>query len=126
MFKSVNPKEIGESAIKLIGDDWMLIGAESGGKINAMTASWGGMGFLWGKEVAFVFIRPSRYTFELLEKSDLLSLNFLPERFRPQLAYCGKVSGRDENKVAACQFSMDFHRMYIVEIEKTLQQPSAR
>ena len=32
-----------------IGNDWMLITAKHDDKINAMTASWGGVGVLWGK-----------------------------------------------------------------------------
>ena len=50
-----------ESVFSLIGDRWMLVAAtDKSGKTNAMTASWGGMGVLWGKKVAFVFIRPQR------------------------------------------------------------------
>ena len=29
--------------------------------ITTMTASWGGVGFLWHKPVSYIFIRPQRY-----------------------------------------------------------------
>ena len=48
-----------------IGSEWMLFTSGNREKANALTASWGGLGFLWGKNVAFIFIRKSRYTKEL-------------------------------------------------------------
>ena len=33
----------------LIGSQWMAVTTEKDGKANAMTASWGGIGVLWGK-----------------------------------------------------------------------------
>ena len=46
----------------LIGKQWMLVTAGPADEFNTMTASWGGIGWLWNKPVAFVFIRPERYT----------------------------------------------------------------
>ena len=37
-----------------IGSEWMLITSGNREKANALTASWGGLGFLWGKNVAFI------------------------------------------------------------------------
>ena len=58
--------EVIGNVFDMIGKQWMLVGAEKKGKINAMTASWGGLGVMWGKNVAFVFIRETRYTKEFL------------------------------------------------------------
>ena len=90
--------ELNENFVKLISKDWMLITTPDGEKVNTMTASWGGVGELWSKHASFAFVRPSRYTFELLEKSDKYVLNFLKEGNRDILNYCGRVSGRDVNK----------------------------
>ena len=49
-----------ENAFDLIGKEWMLVTASNSGKFNTMTASWGGIGWLWNKPVAFIFIRPER------------------------------------------------------------------
>lgn len=54
-----------------------------------MTVSWGGVGVLWGKNVAFIFIRDSRYTKELLDENEFFSLTFLSEQYRDALNYCG-------------------------------------
>jgi len=65
-----------------------------------MTASWGGLGIMWNKPVAFVVIRPQRYTKEFVDASERLSLTFFGEEYRQMLGYMGTVSGRDEDKVA--------------------------
>jgi flavin reductase (DIM6/NTAB) family NADH-FMN oxidoreductase RutF len=67
-----------------------------------MTASWGGLGVLWNKPVATVYVRPQRYTFELAEKADRFALCILPEGLRDALKVCGTKSGRDTDKIATC------------------------
>ena len=46
MMKKIEPKEIQDNAVQLIGDDWMLVTAGSPEHFNMMTASWGGLGFM--------------------------------------------------------------------------------
>jgi flavin reductase (DIM6/NTAB) family NADH-FMN oxidoreductase RutF len=94
-----------ENANKLIAKDWMLITARDGEKANAMTASWGGLGELWGKPVAFVFIRPQRYTHEFIEAGDRMTLTWFGEEMRDKLAFCGAKSGREVDKIAECVFT---------------------
>ena len=88
-----------ENLISLIKDDWMLVTAGNKESFNTMTANWGGMGFLWNKPVAFIFIRPERYTHDFLEENDRLTLSFYAEDYREVLRICGTKSGRDINKV---------------------------
>lgn len=94
------PAEMQGNVFSMIGSDWMLVTAQNGEKMNTMTASWGGMGILWGKPVAFVFIRPQRYTYTFLENTDRFTLSFFGGNCRDALALCGKVSGRDIDKIA--------------------------
>ena len=101
-FVSVAPSALEGSAFSRIGEQWMLITAESDdGRVNTMTASWGTVGILWNKPVAICFIRPQRYTYEIVERAERLSLSFLPEEYRGALRYCGTKSGRDGDKFAA-------------------------
>ncbi len=98
-FQSILPKD--EEAVNVfnkIGKQWMLITCENEGEANTMTASWGTLGILWNKPVATVFIRPQRYTFHMAENEDKLSLSFLPEKYRKELTFCGRASGKDLNK----------------------------
>ncbi|MDP2790292.1 MAG: flavin reductase family protein [Rectinemataceae bacterium] len=83
-----------------IADRWMLVTAGSMDSWNTMTASWGGFGHLWNRDVAFVFVRPTRHTFGFMEKSGSFSLSFFDEDWRGALATCGRVSGRDCDKAA--------------------------
>ncbi len=92
------------NAAKLIGQQWLLITSgkpgECGKDYNTMTASWGGLGFLWGKPVAFIFVRPNRHTHSFIEAEQGLTLSFMPENSRDKLVYCGRNSGRDVDKTA--------------------------
>lgn len=164
-FYEMTPEEFDRSAFKLIGKEWMIITApdeekESG--LNAMTASWGGLGVLWNVPVATIYIRPQRHTYSLVENCDRFSLCFLGDGHRKNLALCGSKSGRDTDKLLECglnsetfdgvgyiaeseavmicrklyaddlkeekfidrehlsHYDGDFHRFYILEIEKIL------
>ncbi len=91
-----------------IGKDWMLIGASDGEQDNIMTASWGGLGILWHKPVAFCFIRPQRHTYSITERSDYLSLSFFDGKEREALTFCGRASGRDVDKFAGAGLTKVF------------------
>lgn len=95
----MKPEEITKNVFDMIGKQWMLVSATKDGKTNAMTASWGGLGVMWGKNVAFVFIRESRYTKEFVDGSDKMVLSFFSEDYRKMLGYMGTVSGRTEDKI---------------------------
>lgn len=97
-----------KTPFEMIGKDWMLITAENAGKVNTMTASWGGMGVLWNKNVVFVFIRPSRYTKEFVDNSEKFSLLFFKEEYKDKLTYLGRVSGRDENKIEKAELTVSY------------------
>ncbi len=107
MKKLTSPENLTENIFNLIGKDWALITTvKPDGGYNTMTASWGGMGILWNKPVCFIFVRPQRYTYQLLEQTDCFSLSFFDDSYREKLSYCGKVSGRDFDKIAQCGFSL--------------------
>ena len=99
-FIKIKPEEITDNPFRLIGKDWGLVTAGDKNSFNTMTISWGGVGILWNKPVAYTFIRPQRYTFEFLEKKDRFTISFYGEGYRKALAFCGSKSGRDFNKPA--------------------------
>ncbi len=99
-FQSIKPETLTNNTFQLIGNEWMLVTAENKGKINTMTASWGGLGIMWNKPVAFVVIRPQRYTNEFVDAADGFTLTFFPEGYKKVMGYLGSVSGRDEDKIA--------------------------
>ncbi|MBP3561695.1 MAG: flavin reductase family protein [Treponema sp.] len=106
-MKQIEINEFSENPFKLIGSDWMLITAKKGEKTNLMTASWGGVGILWNKPVATIYVRPQRYTKEFIDNEEYFSLCVLPEEYRQILNYCGTKSGRDEDKIAETKLTID-------------------
>ncbi len=99
LLKETDIREINESPVSLIGDNWALITAGNSEKFNTMTVSWGALGVLWGKPAAFVFIRPQRYTFEFFEKEEFFTVNLMGTENRDILTFCGRNSGRDCDKI---------------------------
>lgn len=96
-----------ENCFKLIGKDWMLITAKSQeGKVNTMTASWGGFGHLWNKDVVYIFIRPQRHTLNFIDDSEYFTLSFFEDKYKKELAYFGKVSGKNEDKIGKSGFNL--------------------
>lgn len=164
-MKEIKHELFEENAFNMIGKDWLLFTAEKDGKANTMTASWGGLGIMWNKKVAYIFIRPQRYTKEFVDSAQRLSISVLPNRYRKELGYLGSVSGRDEDKISKSNLTLtnyegvpvfeearltlicrklyaqemkeecfieediierwypekDYHIMYVVEIEKILE-----
>lgn len=69
-FKEVDIKSLTFNPFTKIGSEWMLITAGDQSGYNTMTASWGGLGVLWGKNVATCYIRPQRYTKKFVDAND--------------------------------------------------------
>ncbi|MDR2403825.1 MAG: flavin reductase family protein [Spirochaetaceae bacterium] len=99
-----NIREFSGSPSARIGDGWMLLTAgdtrADRGNWNTMTASWGGLGVLWGKDVAFVFVRPVRHSYGFFNAAPLFSLSFFEPSLHKALEICGGTSGRDTDKAA--------------------------
>ncbi len=99
-FRKVTWEALKENPIKLIGKDWMLVGAGNIEKgFNMMTASWGGVGWLWEKPVSFIFVRPQRYTHQFTEREGYYTMTFYDEQYRDILRMMGTVSGRTFDKI---------------------------
>ncbi len=108
-YKQIKPEEFNISPFQLIGNDWMLITAQKDGKVNTMTASWGGLGVMWGKNVAYVVIRPQRYTKEFIDNADSFSLTFFDKKYKKTLSYLGSTSGRDEDKIKKSNLTLSYN-----------------
>ena len=98
-FQQIEPAEMGDNVFTMIGEQWMLITAGGPQNFNTMTASWGGLGHLWNRDVAFIFVRPQRYTFEYVEDNETFTLSFFEAEYRDVLQYCGTHSGRHVDKI---------------------------
>ncbi|MEE1313985.1 MAG: flavin reductase family protein [Lachnospiraceae bacterium] len=105
-YKEIKPEELSNNPFQLIGKDWMLVTAKKGDAINTMTASWGGMGVMWNKNIAVTVLRPQRYTKEFIDASDRFSLSFYDDSYKKDMTYVGRVSGREEpDKIEKTSFT---------------------
>lgn len=104
-FKRTEFENVEQHLLDSLANDWALLAAGDENKWNCMTVSWGAFGQLWGKRVAFIFVRPQRYTKEFLDSTDRFTLNFFDPSFKLKLSKCGTLSGRDCDKAAECGFT---------------------
>jgi flavin reductase (DIM6/NTAB) family NADH-FMN oxidoreductase RutF len=134
-YRKKSVKDLRYSVPDLIGNGWMLITAGTPESFNTMTASWGQMGNLFGKDVATCYIHPKRYTKEFVDREDVFTLSFFREEYRPALQICGTKSGRDTDKVKEAGLtpittpsgSMSFSEAYmILECRKIFAQPLSK
>ena len=82
---------------------WALLTAGKKEKFNTMTISWGGLGTIWNKPVATVYVRKSRYTKEFMDSSEYFTVSFYPDtkKYKTILGVLGSKSGRSMDKMFA-------------------------
>ncbi len=118
-LKNIPPSEFIVNPFVKLKDEWALLSAGTEEKCNTMTVSWGGLGVIWGKNVATVYVRPPRYTYEFCEREEFFSLSFPGEGAKKDLGVLGSLSGRDCDKLSRTSLSMAFSDgvPYIAESE---------
>ena len=97
-----------ENIFKIVGKDSALLTAGTESAFNTMTIGWATIGVLWGKNVLICFVRPSRYTYQFIEKADMFTVSFFNKIYHNKLVYLGTHSGRDEDKIKKCNLSPVF------------------
>lgn len=111
-FQKINIQDLQMNPFISIGKEWMLITAGNKDKVNTMTASWGGVGVLWGQDVITAYIRPQRYTKEFVDQQDCFSLSFFNGDYKKELGVLGSVSGRQQDKIK----DVDFHVTFLEDV----------
>lgn len=91
-----------------IDQEWALLTAGDNEKFNSMTISWGGLGTIWNKPVATVYVRPNRFTYKFMENNEYFTISFYDVEYRKDLAILGSKSGRDCNKIALTKLTPEF------------------
>lgn len=108
-MKEIQITQWKDNPFTAIGSDWLLVGAGNEKGANAMTASWGQVGELWGTHVMTVYVRPQRYTWEFMEREACFTCQVLPEGLHDAHGIFGSRSGRDLDKAAACGLTPVYH-----------------
>ena len=96
--------------IKKLADEGVAIVGEADGIVNATSSHNGGVGHIWGKNVVYAFLRNTRYTKELIDKSDYFSACFfdMNDKNNVQLMkVLDQLSGRNEDKLHLCHVNVE-------------------
>lgn len=102
MRKITMEDAMGEASAQLKEGAFLLAG---GDVPNAMTIGWCQWGVVWKRPTCTVFVRKSRYTYDLMQ-SGLFTISVPKEgTMKKELAYCGTKSGRDVNKAQELGFT---------------------
>jgi flavin reductase (DIM6/NTAB) family NADH-FMN oxidoreductase RutF len=100
-MKRVNPLEVTDTIMTQLGGAGAFLTVKSGALVNTMTIGWAQLGVIWGKTIMTVMVRPSRYTYGLIEKSEDFTVSVPLEDMSRELKYCGSHSRRDGDKFEA-------------------------
>ena len=107
MKKEVNAFEYAALIQEAMQHGGILLTTKAGEKVNTMTIGWGTLGVEWKKSIFTAYVRESRFTRQMLKQNGEFTIN-VPMNGScslEKLTYCGRVSGRDEDKIQ----KMDFH-----------------
>ena len=95
-MKEIDIREVKENLVHLLADEWALVTAGRGDALGTMTVSWGGIGELWGKDMATIYIRPQRYTKKFLDENNYFYPKFFTRSSTrtPCVCAAAKAGGR--------------------------------
>lgn len=85
----------------------VLLTAKVGDKVNPMTIGWGSIGVEWGKPIFTAYVRPCRYTHEMIEATGEFTVNIPMGNAKNILGFCGTKSGREVDKVAELGLTLE-------------------
>ena len=86
----------------------ILLTTKADGQVNTMTIGWGHIGIEWGKPIFVAYVRESRHTKSMLDKCGEFTINVpIGECDKTILGFCGTKSGRDTDKIAAMNLTLE-------------------
>ncbi|HXL01570.1 MAG TPA: flavin reductase [Candidatus Atribacteria bacterium] len=106
--KEVNWLEAGKIALETLenlGGVFLVSQNKENLRPNVMTIGWLELGIVWGRPVITVLVRPSRYTFSLLEKNPFFVMSVPPLSWKKEIDFCGSTSGREVDKFSRWGFN---------------------
>ena len=75
---------------------------------NTMTIGWCQLGCIWNLPTCTVYVRPERYTYQFMERSDYFTVSVLPKGSQEIMALCGTKSGREVDKFSVCGLTVQY------------------
>ena len=109
--KEINPFDYAGEILKALPRG-ILITSEAEDCVNAMTIGWGTLGIEWGTKIFTAYVRESRFTRELLDRTGEFTIcvpygeNKNSQQVTKALGICGSKSGRDTDKFAESKLTL--------------------
>jgi flavin reductase (DIM6/NTAB) family NADH-FMN oxidoreductase RutF len=131
MFNKILAHEIEGNSIKLFKIDHPIVVFGDINHHNGLTVAWGSIGCLWSKDIATVYVKPTRYSFEFANQCEYFTIMWFDDRKDEINKVFGAMSGRDVNKEQLCNltpFELDGGVAYkeaslIIVCKKIYQNP---
>lgn len=93
--------EVWQECVDVLGDGGLLlVSTDTDGKPNVMTIGWALLGIVWSKPIMTVLVRPSRFTYGLMEAANDFTVNVPGPDLADVVKEVGTRSGRDYDKFA--------------------------
>ncbi len=120
-----NINEYDKNIFEELNDNWALLTVGGKDGYNCMTVSWGAMGVLWNKKVGFIFVRPTRHSYKIIDSTDRFTLSFFDGEYKDALKKCGSISGKDKDKFKESGltpiYDVDFDLYYAKEAKYVMK-----
>jgi len=103
MKREINPFDYAGEIFKALPRG-ILLTSEAEDCVNAMTIGWGTLGIEWGVSIFAAYVRTSRFTYDLIERTGEFTVcapyGELSKTAAKAIGICGSKSGRDVDKLA--------------------------
>lgn len=103
MKREINPFDYAGEIFKALPRG-ILLTSEAEDCVNAMTIGWGTLGIEWGVPIFAAYVRTSRFTYELIERTGEFTIcapvGEPSKEAIKAIGLCGSRSGRDMDKLA--------------------------
>lgn len=99
MKREVNVWDYAEKIMQTL-QKGVLMTTAADGEVNTMVIGWGHLGTIWYKPTFIAYVRESRHTKKLVDKTGEFTVNIpLGQADKNVIAVCGSKSGRDMDKI---------------------------
>ena len=85
-----------------------ILTAGDNNNYNSMTIGWGSLGVIWRRPTFTVYVKPERYTYQIIEKSKFFTVSIIDQKYMKGFEVYGSKSGRDVNKEKESGYHIKF------------------
>ncbi len=103
--KEINVLDYSNEINKALNNGYLL--TTKGDNVNTMIIGWGTVGIIWREPIFIAYVRESRYTREILDKTNEFTVNIPINGYDSKIfEVCGSQSGRDIDKIKECDLTL--------------------